>query len=174
MTRDSSLEINQVELAVRKWAEEFRFQDAWLLDVALQSMYNWVGGGTTSKWTYLPEGLTPSKFQPEFGVWIPFYTKWPEFKRLTDQRYRRALAQYRARIKNLWGEGQPKLSQSAVWTVLWQRGKSPEAIRIHHLKTVGKNVSLANIQLRVHAFADAAGLSLRASKSGPAANITST
>jgi hypothetical protein len=67
----------------------------------------------------------------------------------------------------LWGEGQPKLSQSAVWTVLWQRGKSPEAIRTHYLKTTGKNVSLANIQLRVHAFADSAGLSLGTSKAGP-------
>jgi hypothetical protein len=174
LKRDAPMEIRQVKLAVRRWAKEFGFQDAWLRDAALQSMHNWAGGGTMSKWTYLPEGLDTPTFQPEFGVWIPFFTKWPEFKRLTDERYRRALAQYRAEIRTLWGEGQPKLSQTAVWTVLWQRGKSPEAIRIHHLKTMGKNISLANIQLRVHAFAASAGLSLRMNKAGPRANIAST
>jgi hypothetical protein len=174
LDRGASPEINQVEVAVRKWAETHGFQDAWLRDVALQTMHNWAGGRSHSKWTYLPEELETVKFQPDFGYWIPFYSKWPEFKRLTDERYRRVLAQYRAEVRTLWGEGQPKLSQSAVWTVLWQRGKSPEAIRIHHLKTTKKNVSLANIQLRVHQFADAAGLSLRAAKAGRGVNITST
>jgi hypothetical protein len=164
--RGAPSEINQVALAVRKWAEMHGFRDAWLRDVALQSMHNWARGGIKFKWTYLPEELGPVKFQPDFGYWIPFYTKWPEFKRLTDARYRRALALYRAEVRTLWGEGQPKLSQSAVWTVLWQRGKSPQAIRTRHFKTTGKNVSLANIQLRVHEFADSAGLSLRVSKAG--------
>jgi hypothetical protein len=172
--RGASLEINQLESAVRTWAETHGFRDVWLRDVAIQSMHSWARGGTMSKWTYLPEELDTPRFQPDFGCWIPFFTKWPEFKRLTDERYRRAQAEYRSKVKTLWGEGQPKLSQSAVWTVLWQRGKSPEAIRIHHLKTTGKNVSLANIQLRVHAFADSAGLSLRASKAGPGVNVTST
>ena len=171
---DTPLEIKYVILGVREWMREFGFRDAWLRDVALQSMHTWAADGTTSKWTYLPVELDTPTFQPDFGLWIPFFTKWPEFKRLTDERYRRALAQYHAEIRTLWGEDQPKLSQTAVWTLLWQRGKSPEAIRIHHLKTMGKNISLASIQLRVHAFAASAGLSLRKSKAGPRANVTST
>jgi hypothetical protein len=166
-----AVEINQLEVALRAWAEGHGFQDDWLQDVAVQSMDNWARGGPTSKWTYLPEELDAPRLQINFGHWIPAYTKWTEFKRLTDQHYRRELALYRAKVRTLWGEGHPKLSQSAVWTVLWQCGKSPEAIQINHRRTAGKNVSLANIQLRVHAFADSAGLSLRASKAGPRGRI---
>jgi hypothetical protein len=169
-------QIGQVDLAVRTWAEMYGFQDPWLRDVALQTMHSWARGGPKSKWTYLPMEIDNARFQPDFGYWIPVFTAWPEFKRLADERYRRELAQYRAAVRAVWGEGQPKLSQNAVWTVLWQRGKSPQAIRIHHRRTTGKDVSLANIQLRVHAFAEIADLSLRASKAGPSAgaNITST
>jgi hypothetical protein len=174
LERGASLKINQLDGAIRRWAETHGFHDAWLRDVALQSMHGWARGGTASKWTYLPEELDTPGFQPNFGHWIPFYMSWPEFKRLADERYRREQAQYRAQVRTLWGEGQPKLSQSAVWTVLWQRGKSPEAIRMHHLRTAGKSVSLANIQLRIHAFAESAGLSLRASKAGRRVNVTST
>jgi hypothetical protein len=173
LARDASVEINQLDRAIRTWAETHGFHDAWLRDVALQSMHGWARGGKTSKWTYLPEELDAPGFQPNFGHWIPFYMSWPEFKRLADERYRREQAKYRAQVRTLWGEGQPKLSQSAVWTVLWQRGKSPEAIRTHHLRTVGKGVSLANVQLRVHAFAESAGLSLRPSKAGRRVNVTS-
>jgi hypothetical protein len=174
LERGASPEISQIELTIRKWAEEHGFRDVWLREVALQTMHGWALGGTTSKWTYLPEELNTPRFQPDFGTWIPSYTKWPEFKQLTGERYRRALTQYRTKVKTLWGEGQPKLSQSAVWTVLWQRGKSPEGIQIDHRKTTGKNLSLANIQRQVHEFAESAGLSLRASKAGPKINITST
>ena len=103
--------------------------------------------------------------------WIPFFQKWPELKRSAEAIYRREQANYRNEIRKLWGEGQPKLSQHAAWTVLWQRGKSPEAIQIYHLKTTGKNVSMTNIQMRVHAFAKSAGLTLRAAKAGPAVRI---
>jgi hypothetical protein len=134
-------------------------------------MYHWAYKRNISKWTYFPEELAAMRFEPKFGYWIPHYQKWPEFKRGADEIYRRERGKYRAEISKLWGEGQPKLSQHAVWTVLWQRGKSPEAIQIYHLRTTGKNVSLANIQLRVHAFARSAGLTLRAAKAGPAARI---
>jgi hypothetical protein len=168
-------EITRVELAIRTWAEHHGFRDGWLRDVALQTMQTWSRDGITPKWTYLPEELDTPSFRPSFGCWIPAHTKWLEFKRLTDKRYRRELALYRAKVRTLWGEGQPKLSQSAVWTVLWQQGKSPEAIQTHHRRTTGKSVSLANIQLRVRAFANAAGLTLRIGKAGsPAKNITST
>ena len=171
----ASSQIEQVDLAVRTWAEMHGLQNLWLRDVALQTMHSWARGGPKSKWLYLPQELDSPRFQPDFGYWIPFYTPWPEYKRLTDERHRRELAQYRAAVRAVWGEGQPKLSQSAVWTVLWQRGKSPQAIRIHYRRTAGKDVSLANIQTRVHEFAESADVSLRASKAGPsAANITSS
>ena len=96
LRRGASLEIKQVELAVRTWAEVHGFRDAWLRDVALQSMHSWARGGTTSKWTYLPKELDTQRFQPNLGYWIPVFTKWSEFKRLTDAHYRRHQAQYRA------------------------------------------------------------------------------
>jgi hypothetical protein len=124
LARGASSEVIQVDLAIRAWAKTHGFLDAWLLDVALQSMHSWARGGTTSKWTYLPEELNTPKFQPNLGYWIPSSTKWPEFKRLTAQHYRRQQAQYRAKVRTLWGEDQPKLSQSALWTVLWSGAKA--------------------------------------------------
>jgi hypothetical protein len=174
LERGALLEINQLDCAIRTWAETHGFHDAWLRDVALQSMHSWTRSGTMSKWTYLPEELRTPVFQPNFGHWIPSYVSWREFKDLADARYRREQAKYRAHVRTLWGEGHPKLSQSAIWTVLWQRGKSPAAIRMHHLKAVGKGVSVANIQRRVHVFAESAGLTLRASKAGRRVNVTST
>jgi hypothetical protein len=156
----------QVKRAVQRWGKAHGFRDAWILDAAVQSMHSWTRAENISKWTYFPEELNTPRFEPQFGYWIPFYQNWPEFKRQMDAVYRRELARYRAKIRQLWGDGQPKLEQHAVWTVLWQRGKSPEAIQINHLRTTGKKVSLANIQLRVHGFAAAAGLTLRAAKAG--------
>jgi hypothetical protein len=167
LERGASHEIREVDLAVRAWAEKHSFQDDWLRDVALQSMHGWARGGTRSKWTYLPDELNIPKFEPSFGYWIPGWSTWPDFTRRTYEHFRRALAEYRAQVRTLWGESHPKLRQSAVWTVLWQRGRSPEAIQNHHRKTTEKNVSLANIQQRVHDFAGAAGLSLRASRTRP-------
>jgi hypothetical protein len=161
----------RVERAVRRWATAYGFRNTWILDAAVRSMYSWAFERGISKWTYFPEELDTPMFEPKFGYWIPLFQKWPEFKQSADAIYRREQANYRTEIRKLWGEGQPKLSQHAAWTVLWQRGKSPEAIRIYHLKTTGKNVSVANIQLRVHAFARSAGLTLRAAKAGPAARI---
>jgi hypothetical protein len=139
--------------------------------VALETMCSWVCETNISTGTYFPEDLNTPQFIPKFGSWIPFYQTWPEFKRSADDIYRRELVKYRTEISTLWGDRHPKLSQHAVWTVLWQRGKSPEAIRLHHIKSTGMSISLANIQKCVHAFATAAGLTLRAAKAGRAARI---
>lgn len=77
LKRGASVEINQVELALRAWARVHGFRDTWLRDVAVQSMHSWARGGTKSKWTYLPEDLDAPKFEPDLGYWIPFFTKWP-------------------------------------------------------------------------------------------------
>jgi hypothetical protein len=159
-------EFRKVEWAVQKWAKAYDFRDEWMWDASVQTMYRWVHQERIAKWTYLPAELDNPRFEAQFGYWIPFYSTWPEFKRMEDEIYRRELAKYRAAVRKRWGEGQPQLGQHALWTVLWQRGKSPEAIRLQHFRTTGKRVSLANIQLRVHAFATSAGLSLRAAKAG--------
>jgi hypothetical protein len=164
-------DVSEVAQAVRRWGKAHGFLDAWILDLAVHSMYRWVYERNISKWTYFPDALNTPRFEPKLGYWIPEHQKWSEFKRCADEIYRREQIKYRAEIRKLWGEGQPKLSQHAVWTVLWQRGKSPGAIQIHHLKTTGKRVSLANIQLRVRAFASSAGLTLRGAKAGRAARI---
>jgi hypothetical protein len=55
----ASSQIEQVDLAVRAWAEMHGFQDAWLRDVALQTMHSWARGGAKSKWSYLPMAAPP-------------------------------------------------------------------------------------------------------------------
>jgi hypothetical protein len=152
--------------ALHKWANTQGFQDAWIWDAAVQTMYRWAQGGTVGKWGYVPEELDPPKFQPSFGYWIPQYGEWADFKKVTDAIYRRALANYRAEVRKMWGEGHRSLSESAVWTVLWQQGKSPAAIRQRHFTTTRQKLSLAAIQQGVHAFAESAGVTLRRPKAG--------
>jgi hypothetical protein len=176
--RGASPELQQVALAVRTWAEEHGFRDAWLEDVAVQSMHSWAHGGAESKWTYFPEDLVIPKFQVDFGHWFPVrgftgYAEWPQFKGGADRKYRRERAAYRARVRKVWGVGYSKLGQHAVWTVLWQRGRSPEAIQLKHFRTTRQKVSDSNISKCVHEFAAAAGLSLRVNKRGVPRNTTS-
>lgn len=167
--RGASPELQQVALAVRTWAEEHGFRDAWLEDVAVQSMHGWAHDGAESKWTYFPEELVIPKFQVDFGHWFPGNAEWPKYKRIADRTYRCERAAYRARVRKVWGVGYSKLGQQAVWTVLWQRGGSPEAIQLKHFRTTGQKVSVSNIQKCVHEFAASAGLSLRVNKRGRSA-----
>lgn len=167
-------ELGEVERAIRRWAKVHGIRDEWIWDAAVQTMQSWAHQETISRWTYIPVELDTPRFQVQFGFWIPFFMKWPEFRRVAGETYRRELASYRARVGKLWGQRQPKLSQQAVWAALWQRGKSPQAICFDHFRTTGERVSRANIQQSVHAFAAAAGLTLRATKAGRSANITST
>src|ERR1035438_131226 len=155
----TSPELQPVQEALQQWTQAHDIRDPWIWDAAVQSMDHWARGGTVGRWTYRPKELQTPRFQPRFGVWIPYFMKWVDFKTATDRIYRSDLTRYRAEVRKLWGEG--KRSQHAVWTVLWQQGKSPEAIRNWHLRTTGKKVSLASIQLGVHAFAASAGLTLR-------------
>jgi hypothetical protein len=160
-----------VERALRRWGKSHGFRDAWMLDVALESMSSWVNDTNISTGTYFPESLITPQFTPKFGYWIPHHQTWPEFRRSGDETYRRELAKYRTEISTLWGDGQPKLGQHAVWTVLWQQGKSPGAIQLYQFRMSRQKVTLANIQLRMHAFAGSAGLTLRARRAGRAATM---
>jgi len=159
-------QLKAVAEALEKWTHTHGFLDMWLKDAGIQSMYGWVHGENTDKWRYFPEELKTPRFQPNFGSWIPFFTPWPEFKTATDKIYRSGLLAYRAEVRRLWGEGKTRLQQHAVWTVQWQLHKSPEAIRNWHLHNTGKTVSVATIQLAVHAFAESAGLTLRKPRAG--------
>jgi hypothetical protein len=166
LRKGPSPELIDFDQALHKWSNTHGLQDTWIWDAAVHTMYRWAQGGTVGKWGYFPEELDPLKFQPSFGYWIPQFAAWTDFKKLTDAIYRRALANYRAEVRKMWGEGHKSLSGSALWTVLWQQGKSPEAIRRRHFRTTGKKVSLAAIQLGVHAFAESAGVTLRRPKAG--------
>jgi hypothetical protein len=171
-------ELEEVAHALETWVKEFESRDTWLQDLALQTMDSWADGKRRSKWTYFPDELRLLRFQVDFGYWFPGgdhkkgQAEWPEFRRLADAAYQRELGAYRARVRKEWGEGSRSLSQHAVWTALFQRGRSPEAIQTQHRRAGGKNVSLSNIGQCIHEFAAAAGLTLRAAKAGRSANAT--
>jgi hypothetical protein len=164
--REAGGEFKAVAEALEKWADKHGFLDQWLKDAGIQSMYGWVHGENAGKWRYFPDELESPKFQSNFGHWIPFLTPWLEFKMVTDKIYGSRLAAYRAEVRRLWGEGKTKLQQHAEWTLMWQLDKSPEGIRNWHRHLTGMTVSVANIQLAVHAFAESAGIALRKPKAG--------
>jgi hypothetical protein len=75
-------------------------------------------------------------------------------------------------VAELWGIGGKALSQPAIWTVLWQRGKSPGYIRLREHRRTGRQPTLQNIQARVHEFAESIGITLREQKRGRRRNTT--
>src|SRR5713226_7293658 len=97
--RDSpSPDLIDFDHALHQWANTQGLRDAWMWDAAVQTMYSWAHGGTVGKWGYFPEELNAPKFQPNFGHWIPQYTGWADFKKVTDAIYRSARANYRAEV----------------------------------------------------------------------------
>jgi hypothetical protein len=166
LRNEPSRSLNDLDQALRKWSLTHGLQDDWILDAAIQTMHSWARGGPLGKWGYVPKELNAPKFESRFGHWVPQYLKWAEFKKISDGLYRRELASYRAKIRNMWGEGQSSLSEHAVWTVLWQQGKSPEAIQRLHFKKTGQTLSSVAIQKAVHELAASAGVTLRRPKAG--------
>jgi hypothetical protein len=151
---------------LEEWAVAHKFLDMWLQDAGIQTLFGWFQSENIDRWRYFPDELDAPRLQVKFGQWIPSKTRWREFKKISDQIYRSRLLEYRAEGRRRWGEGNTKFQQHAAWTVKWQRGKSPEAIQIWHFHNTGKKVSRTAIQLAVHSFADAAGITLRKPKAG--------
>jgi hypothetical protein len=169
LRRRDGVEFEAVAEALEEWSGKHGFVDRWLQDAGMQTMDGWFHSQNAGKWKYFPEELDTPSFQPSFGLWLPAFSTWPEFEKITDEIYRRERNNYRATVRKLWGEDKPKVREHAIWTVQWQLGKSPEGIRNWHRHLIGQTVSVANIQLGVHAFTEAAGITLREPKAGPRA-----
>ena len=61
-------------------------------------------------------------------------TTWREFKQDTERQFRKQLQEYRRRVTQWWAIDSNALPEQAIWTVLWQQGKSPGQIRIWEAK----------------------------------------
>jgi hypothetical protein len=100
----TSPELQPVQEALQQWTQAHDIRDPWIWDAAVQSMDHWARGGTVGRWTCRPKELQTPRFQPRFGVWIPYFMKWVDFKTATDRIYRSDLTRYRAEVRKLWGE----------------------------------------------------------------------
>jgi hypothetical protein len=158
----SVLKHRECAQAILEWARRHSVEDEWILDAATQT----VGLAGLGRWHYVPSSLPIPEFAPRFGVWLPSpTTPWSWFKNTTKHHFSRQLDEYRTTVARIWGVRKRGLEVHAGWTVLWQRGKSPEQIRIQHRRSTPVDVTVANIQISVAAFAQSIGLTLRASKS---------
>ena len=101
-------EFRTVAEVLEKWADAHaNFRDVWLRDAGLQTMHWWIHGGDARKWGYFPEDFESGRrFQPEFGLWIPSFSSWPDFKKATDRVYRKELKKYRTAMSAAWGSSQ--------------------------------------------------------------------
>ena len=151
--------------AVSKWAETHQMNSAWILDAAVETLTKTPAGSPPTRWWYMPEELPVPMFELEFkAVWLPGLSKWPTFKAEAQNTLVRRLEEYRKQVNEVWGSGHPKLATHAIWTVLWQCGKSPKAIQEWHQAKHQRKFDIANIQLRVLEFSRSIGLTLRQSK----------
>ena len=159
-------ELDELMAALGSWVEANQVRDRWIVEAAVQTLHHWALGGPIGKWLYHPKQLKSPRLEPHFGYWVPYFNSWREFQRGSHEIYRSALARYRSEVSTMWGTSKRNLSHQAVWTVLWQKGRSPAGIRRWHFRKAGKEVTEANIQIGVHAFAKAADLELRRPKAG--------
>jgi hypothetical protein len=159
-------------VALLKWSEMHQLKANWLFDAAVETLTRTPAGSPPSEWRYTPEELPIPKFEMKFhAVWIPGVLKWPEFKAQLEKMLVHRLEEYRKQVDETWGSGRHKMHLHAIWTVYWQRGKSPKWIQMWNRKINPKSVSMANIQKSVHEFASSIDLVLRQSRSGPRPRI---
>ena len=156
--------------AIRAWAQNHEIRDEWILDAAVQTLVK-RDLQAAPRWFYVPPEMPVRVFDLFPAMWIPPFApggqSWPKFKRSLFQNFRKQLEDYRRSIQRMWGAKHRELPIQAEWAVLWQHGSTPGQIQIRHRKKYGKNISVALIQQRVHAFADAVGLTLREGRKGP-------
>jgi hypothetical protein len=159
-------------VALLKWAEMHQMKATWIFDAVVETLTTAPVGSPPPRWWYTPDELPVPTFSLEFkAVWIPGWSPWPEFKAELQRTLVRRLEEYRKQVNETWGSGRHKLALHAVWTVLWQRGKSPEWIQKWNRTANSKSVSMANIQKSVHEFASSMDLALRQSRGGPRPRI---
>jgi hypothetical protein len=161
---------SELQEAVWSWSERFQIRDAWIRDAAVQTVVA-NANGEQRGWKYTPPELELGVLEFRIGSWIPPVAErrgqqWPVFKRTAMKVFLTKLERYRKDTERLWGAKQSSLALHAEWAVLWQRGKSPDYIRMWNERIHQRPVSLANIQTRVSEFAKAIGLTLRASRPG--------
>lgn len=87
--------------ALQKWMGEHRFRDEWILDAAVQRLCAW-SHGNGIELCYRPRDLKTERFQPRFGIWMPVYTPWPQFKKEMDAIYRAESVRYRRKVNISW------------------------------------------------------------------------
>jgi hypothetical protein len=122
--KESSPGLDLIDQAVRRWADKYGFQDPWLWDAAIQTLHAWAQGRSVGRWNYFPQELDALRFEPQLGYWIPEFSSWAEFKKLTNAAYRQQLADYRAKVREVWGEGQTREPTRSVDSPL-AAGKEP-------------------------------------------------
>lgn len=156
--------------AIWSWTEQHNIRDGWIRDAAVQTVIANANEARTG-WAYVPPEMDAREFALTIGLWIPPVAglhgqPWATFKRTALKYFLTKLERYRKDTALLWGANQPAMTIHAQWAALWQKGKSPEQIRIWNERTYKRDITLANIQTRVHEFAKAIGLTLREGKSG--------
>ena len=182
---DHPVEMRDLCSALRKWASSHGIRDQWILDAAVQTLAQWwrqsraaeeglkrkqaltnknaleprAEAKAEMRWFYTPDD--PGEFKPSFGIWLPALTRWSEFKKHADTQYRKQLQEYRQRVTRWWSIDSKRLPDQAIWTVLWQRGKSAGQIRICKEVEQYRRVNESTIEMGVRRFAAAIGLKLR-------------
>jgi hypothetical protein len=153
---------------IRRWAATDEVRDQRSRDTAVETAFARVIENEAG-WAYVAPELDIRVFSLEIGAWVPREVSphgqtWGEFQRGAVKTFLRQLEEYGKRARRIWGARRPALRLHAEWTALWQKGRSPEQIRIWNQRNHNRNVSLPNIQTCVHEFASAIGLTLRVGK----------
>ncbi len=158
--------------ALRQWAKAFNVADQWVLDAAVQTLASLAAGATPGHWHYHAPDLRVPEFRCQLqAAWLPEFQSWDEFKANVLKKATDQLEPYRRAVALLWGGARRTQPRQAVWTALFQRGKSPGEILLQHKRAGFPQVTQANIHHGIRSFAKAIGLTLRTSKYGPRPRI---
>jgi hypothetical protein len=171
MHRAGGKEVGQ---QIEAWADRLQLRDSWIQDAALQTLIQ-CARTRARIWYYHCAEMRAKSFSLQLPPWTPpsiigtptNMREWKTFQRNATRTFRTQLKQYRARTESVFGGDRPLLAMHALWTALWQRGKTAAQIQLWLERTHRRKVTATNIQIRVREFADDIGLTLRKSKSGP-------
>ena len=164
----------EVRQQIEVWADRLLIRDSWIQDAALQTLIR-CSRTRARIWYYHCTEMRPQSFTLRLPPWTPpsiigtplYTSEWKTFQTNAVQALQTELKQYRARTARVFGGDRPLLAMHALWTALWQRGKTAAQIQLWLDHTYRRKVTATNIQIRVREFADDIGLTLRKNKSGP-------
>jgi len=174
--------VGKLEEELTKWAKAFHLEDEWLLDRALQTLYDWHNNPTAKeRWGGLPASYkwvlaaNERSFTFQDDGWGIEFESWEEFLERIQPALKVHLEEYRQRLVTLAATRGSKPAPRnpkqihLLWLALYQcLGRSPGDVLED---TERRDMDVSSVTHAIERASKAIGLSLRAPRKGRRAKM---